>query len=632
MAGLLLLALVALAQDAPGASPPAGAPARLVPLLEAPFHSTEGWVEERGTSSFQSRLVSMSRAADGGAWLLLLEDGTLLRSLDGARSWSRVLRGVEAPDLDEEHLLLEGESYAGEAADEAAETSTEGFDDSSDSEDYSDDSQSSEGEAAPAEAPSEASTGGEAAIDAQDIDALVDRDAALDSMGLAVWFHPDDPSIALAGRGDGLWRSVDGGVRWALVDADASATCFLAMPGGVILAGTARGLRTSPDNGGRWIDAVDATDGARVYALDSRWGRVFAASDKGLFTSEDALRWRRLGAADPAYAVLSDPGWEGGFWVTTGAGLLRSDDMGQSFLRMGRQSMLALRGLSALSGQGRVLAWGDDGVWESIDGGVTWHALAYGLRDPHVRAVVVVDGRPVVATSTGVWRLQPVRLGARITPEPVAPAVEASAEDQLATLVRVATTRRGLDLETLHGLRWRPFLPTVQLAAGAWQGLSRDSAYLTGQTDQDEQLGWSFTAKLCFGGCVSLLGSVAEVEDDYSDYAEAAAYDGEESAEAREDATGEAADDLYVIGDEVYGENAEPLAAANVAQKVRNYRFSVADQVVSAWTAIRRLTDAGPPGSLGGSVDHMLQLAELSARLDLYTDGAYSRATIPESP
>ncbi len=632
MPGLLLLALVALAQDAPGGTPAPAGPPPLVPLIEAPFHSTEGWVEERGTSSFQSRIVSMSRSADGGAWLLLLEDGTLLRSIDGARTWSRVLRGIEVADLDEEHLLLEGERYAGEAADEAAETSTEGLDDSSDSEDYSEGGQANEGEATPAEAPSEASTGVDAAVDTQDIDALVDRDAELDGMGLVAWFHPSDPTIALAGRGDGLWRSTDGGVHWVLVDADASATCFLALPGGVILAGTARGLRTSPDNGERWIDAVDATDGARVYALDGRWGRVFAASDKGLFASDDTLRWKRLGAAEPTYAVLSDPGWEGGLWVATAAGVVRTDDMGQSFLPMGRQSMPQLRGLSALSGQGHVLAWGDDGAWESTDGGVTWHSLSYGLRDPHLRAVVVVDGRPVAATATGVWRLQPVRLGTRIAPGPVSPALEASAQDQLATLVRVATTRSGLDLDTLHGLRWRPFLPTVQLAAGAWQGLSRDSAYLTGQTDQDEQLGWSVTAKLCFGGCVSLLSSVAEFEDDYSDYADAAAADSDESAEAYEDATGETADDLYVIGSEVYGENAEPLAAANVAQKVRNYRISVADQVVSAWTAIRRLEESGPPESLSGSVDHLLQVAELSARLDLYTDGAYSRARIPESP
>ncbi len=626
MPGLLLLALVAFAQDLPSAGPPP-----LVPLLDAPFHSTEGWVEERGTSGFESRIVSMSRSADGGAWLLVLDDGTILRSVDGARTWSRVLRGVEVADLDEEALLLQGEAYAGESADAAAETSTEGLDESSDAEDYNEGG-ASEGEAGATDAPSEATTGGDAVVDTEDVDALVDRDGELDGKGLVAWFHPTDPDIALAGRGDGLWRSHDGGIHWTLVDADSSATCFLALPGGVILAGTAHGLRTSPDEGQRWIDAVDATDGARVYALDARWGRVFAASDKGLFTSADALRWQRLGGAEPAFAVLSDPGWEGGLWVAKASGVQRTDDLGQAFLPMGRQSMPTLRGLSSLSGQGHVLAWGDDGAWESTDGGVTWHSLSYGLRDPHLRAIVVVDGRPVAATATGVWRLQPVRLGAKLAPGPLSPAVEATAQDKLAALVRVATTRSGLDLDTLHGLSWRPFLPTVQLAAGAWQGLSRDSAYLTGQTDEDEQVVWAVTAKLCFGGCVSLLSSVSEFEDDYSDYADAAAYEGEESAEAYEEATGESADDLYVIGGEVYGESAEPLAAANVAQKVRNYRISVADQVVSAWTAIRRLDETGPPESLRGSVDHLLQVAELKARLDLYTDGAYSRAGIPESP
>jgi hypothetical protein len=91
-----------------------------------------------------------------------------------------------------------------------------------------------------------------------------------------------------------------------------------------------------------------------------------------------------------------------------------------------------------------------------------------------------------------------------------------------------------------------------------------------------------------------------------------------------------ASESQYVIDGEIVGEDSEALAATNVAQKIRKYRLDVGDQVAGAWSALIRLRTTAPPDSLPGSVAQVLQVQELEARLDLYTDGAYTRAKLME--
>lgn len=637
MLGALLLAVTALAVDpapptAPGApglpTAPSELPPALVPLRPAPLHDTEGWVEERGTTRFAGQLVSLARAADGSAWLLVLDDGTILRSIDGARTWSRVLRGTSADEaLDDEALLLEGERLAAESVEVESAGAAESLDESTND--------------APIESSTadEAPTGDEAAsapppvddasvAELSDVDALAELQQVDAPRGNVAWFHPTDPTLALVGRDDGLWRSTDAGIHFERVDAEADATCFLAVPGGILLAGTGSGLRVSPDGGERWIDAVDATDGRRVHGLAEAGGTVYAASAGGLYASTDTLRWRRLGELGATAAVLPDPGWAGGLWVATERGVYRSDDGGLSFAAMGRPALRGVRGLAGLGLQGHVLAWGIDGAWESTDGGVTWHALSYGLRDPEVRALVVVDDRPIAVTARAVWRLRPTRLGGPRVGPGADRLVSARRQVELGELVRAGTQRAGLRIDVVDSMQWRPLIPTLTVSAGAWNGYGRKAAFLTGQNEEDNTWVWAATVKLCFGGCVSLLDSV-EYEVASSD---GSSYDSDEVEAAYEDDADAVVDSLYVVGGEVLSDGSEPIAAVNVSQRIRNYRFSVADQIVSAWTALQRLEASGAPESLAGAVDYMLQLEELRARLDLYTDGAYSRAQLAESP
>lgn len=595
------------------------------PALVEPLWQGEAWREERAVARYEAKVVSLARSPDGSAWLAGLSDGTLLRSMDGARTWSRVLRAAgEFETIDDEELLLDAESVAEESAAEQAEA----FDDAI-----------AENTAEPANADAEA----QPERPNEQVEAAGTDDLAADTRlaivetvgpGASVWFSSTQLGLALAGRGDGLWRSIDGGVQWARVDNAADARCFLELSeSGTILAGTGTGLRISPSEGEGWIDVDDATDGAAVVSLARVGGKVFAATSIGLYASADTLRWNPTGLLDPTTAILGDPGWEGGMWVATSRGVLRSDDGGLTFSSFSRQSLRGTTGLAPLLGPAHLVAWGSDGVWETTDGAVTWHPVSMGLRDPHVLAAVVVDGRPIIATSRALWRLVPSRLfgsgglGVRLKPT-----ITESDRRMLGLLMDVATSREGLDLDRMQSRRLaaKAYLPRLTLdARGVWQS-GRTSQFVSSNTSEYGDFAWVVTARACFGGCASgAISDLIDVADEYgvAGLIDASEFDVIDPLSVINDLASES---QYVIDGEIVGEDSEALAATNVAQKIRKYRLDVGDQVAGAWSALIRLRTTAPPDSLPGSVAQVLQVQELEARLDLYTDGAYTRAKLME--
>lgn len=622
---LTLMVVPAYAQGgtAPATPAPAETPTVGVQIVE-PLHKGEVWFEERGVSRYESRVVSLARAMDGGAWLAGLEDGTLIRSVDGARSWSRVLRPVgEVVELDAEEILLNAEAITTESAAEQASS----FDEVEDSTDY-DESDVSTDQSGEPEPPPEAATDLPDATETEDIsgDTLL-RHGESTSIGATVWFSGQEPGLALAGRPDGLWRSLDAGLSWTRVDGEADARSFLALPeSGTILAGTGSGLRISPDAGERWLDVEDITDNAEIAGLSLVGRTVVAATSRGLFASEDALRWRGLGWTEPATSVLGDPTWEGGMWVATERGVLRSDNGGATFSSLSRQSLRGVTTLSALKGPAHVMAYGSDGVWETTDGAVTWHPISSGLRDPDVRAAVVVDGRPIIATSRAMWRLRPTNFGVGgLSSRPKA-IITDSDQRMLGMLVITATEREGLDLERVQArkLAAKGFFPTLTLQAKLGLHDNRSSQFVSGDTTQGGKLAYALEAKACFGGCLKTRDVSGEV--DTGDYDGLGSTDFDAESAITETMLGS----QYVLGGEVMGEESDALAAANVSQKIRKYRVDIADQVVGAWSALVRIRALPAPDSLTASVDQVLQVQELEARLDLYTDGAYTRAKFME--
>jgi photosystem II stability/assembly factor-like uncharacterized protein len=624
----LLLAAPVRADDLPAPAPP---------VAPIPIAVGAIWKEERGTHAMTAGLWSLTRAADGTTWLLGLEDGAVYRSMDGARTWSRVLRPPDSDDAgaDDESALLAGESVVEEEEEEARKLSSAEDDAASEeatSESVVDDP---EAEASASDGSSASAATESADVAGADLDRVQSEVAA--SLGASgprrpavVWFSPDDSDLALVGRADGIWRSTDGGRSWSRRDGADHALRFLGVPAmGLVVAGTTSGVRVSPDGGQRWFDTVDVTDGRAVDALVVLGDQVLAGTGSGLFASADGLRWKRLPLTGAVTGLLPDPGWPGGLWVTTPSGLLRSDDGGATFYTAGRQVLSGLRGLTALSGTGHVAAWGYDGVWESTDGGVTWRPVFKGLRDPDVRDLVVVGDQPLIAASRSIWRLT-VGVPAdeeAITAGRLTASIPLDEQRLLGTLVDVATRRPGLDLRVLapEALAAKRWLPTVVVDGRYGTHDARDAEFLQGQTDEGRDGEWYVGARVCFGRCAaSGLYDIADPGDTYASV---------DSAELATMAADQVADDVngfYALGGQVVGEGSEAFAATNTGQRMRKYRGQVADQVVGAWATLQRLDRDPAPSSLAGHVARLLDIQEAEARLDLYTDGAYSRARLTE--
>lgn len=558
----------------------------------------------------EERLFRLARAPDGGAWLLGLEDGSLWRSLDGARTWSRVLRAPsERVGVDDEQVLLDGEVALEEELERTREDTT------AEEQQRVELEAEATGEDVGASDP-DGAIPEEAAQRSADIDRAV-MDPVLDAddedRPAVVWFDPADGQVALAGRGDGIWRSVDGGVHWRRTDRAADAWRFLSVPSlDIVMAGTTTGVRVSPDGGERWFDTVDVTDGLQVDALVEFQGQVLAGTRAGLFSSRDGLRWARLPLSGVVTALLPDPGWVGGLWVGTPSGLLRSDDAGKSFYRAGRQVLAGLRGLAQLEGQGHIAAWGHDGVWESMDGGVTWHPVFAGLQDPDIRDLVVVGNQAVAAGSGSIWRLGAERDAAAYARTGVV-----TVEDQalLGFLVDVSTRRQGLDLAVLQvgAIAERALLPTLTVDVQIDSDRGRSSAPLSAQTVENGDGAVYFGTSACFGACAALTAGTANFDDAYA---------------VQDGAT---LDELYTVDGRLVGGGSEAFVATAAAQGMRKYRQLVADQVAGAWSTIQRLDAGETPPSLAGQVTRALDLQEAAARLDLYTDGAYARSRNSES-
>ena len=627
-----LLCLVSLvrAQDLAPAAPA---------VLPTPIGEDAAWHEERGTAMFEVGLYSLSRSADGGSWLLGLNDGALYRSIDGARTWSRVLRPPGTrEEVDDETALLEGESLVAEdegrsesSLDSPEDAESAGESDEGTTEDAEGDSDTIDRSAAPSDAPERVQVD----VDRATADTLL-QPATEERFGATVWHHPNDPEVALAGRSDGIWRSVDGGLHWTRTDGAADALRFLAVPSlGIVLAGTSTGVRVSPDGGERWFDTVDITDGAAVEALAIVGPRILAGTSRGLFASLDGLRWQRLDLDAPVTAILADPGWVGGVWVATPGGLRRSDDAGATFYRSGRQIMPGLRGMAQLEGSGHVLIWGSDGVWESMDGGVTWRPIYQGLRDPDIRDVVVAGAQPVAAGSRTLWRLglggvtESADSGSSVSGRRSRSPLASSEIQLLGFLVDTATRRQGLDISTLNpaALSAKAFLPMVMLTGGYGVRRARSSALLTSQTTEGDNGDWTFGAVLCFGGCSS--SAIYDISDAVD--ASVGVVDTQGLETMGFDEMPRQLDDLYAIGDELVGEGSEALAATNTAQTMRKYRQQVSEQVAGAWSTVQRLDHTPVPPSLHSGVARILDIEEAEARLDLYTDGAYTRARTSEN-
>lgn len=599
LCGLLLLAVTApaLAQDAPRA--PEVAP-EAPDVRPAPYGERFVW-EERGGLGRRVAGVAV-QPIPAGAWVAVDERGGVWLSEDEGGRWDNVIRPfgeLEDEELpDDEAALLEAETRREEALDGAEPTE--------DVPDRIDPAALEEGVELP-EPEQDDDALEEASVLAVDLaNERADRSATLP----VVWVDPRDPERVYVARSDGLWLSRSSGRTWdhvyAALPDDPAVTTFTYAPDGALVLGTTDGVRYTTDEGSTWIDFEDGTDGSLVAQVVAESGVLWAATDRGLFRSANGLVWDRvvLPGSEPVRAIVPDPAWDDGFWVASSAALYRTDDGGATFYVSGRQPLRGLRTLLHLDEPGHLLATSDDGVWESVDGGVAWTTADRRLGEPDVRTLVLGEGGPVAATPNGIWRMVPPREISRPTHRvEVLPLEDA---------IGVATHRDGMDVDLLSlariGLAAR-FVPTLEVRFDWGTGARRLVDYVDADTADAFDDDWSASARLCWGNCSTTTVYVSQ--------AGSTDYDPGETG-------------LIVLDGAVYDEGDPVAAAANVAQSIRSYRRYLADHVADAWLARNRLVaEAGATKTLPlrDQVLHALQIEELDARLDALTNGAFSRST-----
>lgn len=197
---------------------------------------------------------------------------------------------------------------------------------------------------------------------------------------------PRHPGVLLAGTEDGVWRSGDGGLRWAR-------------------AGS--GLR------GRAIDALAAS------AVDDT---VFAGTADGAVYAHDARPdgpWRRITpprgvGANPIFGLAVSMGRRGTVLAGTIGALYRgvTDGRAWTWRRVARTGDAAVSSIAWSPSDARSALIGVFGVWPPVlatrDGGRTWRAAATGLPGalPTQALLALPAPRPRVILTTmggGVW-------------------------------------------------------------------------------------------------------------------------------------------------------------------------------------------------------------------------------------
>jgi photosystem II stability/assembly factor-like uncharacterized protein len=118
----------------------------------------------------------------------------------------------------------------------------------------------------------------------------------------ALAVDPINNQLLIAGNSQGsLLRSVDAGSTWASVHSGTSVPITIAFSPfkpGLILSGTrGGGALLSSDDGATW-SAPAGLDGRDVRAFGFSLTTIAAATDKGVFTTEDGTSWSQSGLTD----------------------------------------------------------------------------------------------------------------------------------------------------------------------------------------------------------------------------------------------------------------------------------------------------------------------------------------------
>lgn len=224
------------------------------------------------------------------------------------------------------------------------------------------------------------------------------------SRGVA--FDPSNPKRIYAGGtvGDGVFKSEDGGLTWVRHRFGSTAVNVITVAvdssiPSIVYAGTQNeGLFKSTDYGVTWKAVGTGLSGAitKVTPDPAKSGRLFAATATAFFLSEDnAETWTNV-LNRPAWAVTVDGTAPTTVYATTRTqGVFRSVDGGLTWqdinngltsLTMGRNAPVTI---NQTNPQTLYLGSEGGGVFKSLDGGDHWFTVNSGLGDLSVWGLVM---------------------------------------------------------------------------------------------------------------------------------------------------------------------------------------------------------------------------------------------------
>lgn len=198
----------------------------------------------------------------------------------------------------------------------------------------------------------------------------------------ALAVDPINNQVLIAGNSQGsLLRSTDGGLTWAAVHSGTSAPTtitFSPFKPGLVLAGTrGGGALLSGDDGATWSVPVGLA-GRAVRAFGFSLTTIAAATDQGVFVSDDASSWSLSGLADRSIDSISIAAVH-----------------------------VPIRMFAASDGP---LSAGNLPMFQSVDGGASWSPSSPAISGTYIVKVAagplppVGDTRPlVVGTNAGLF-------------------------------------------------------------------------------------------------------------------------------------------------------------------------------------------------------------------------------------
>ena len=440
----------------------------------------------------------------------------------------------------------------------------------------------------------------------------------------AVAFDPNHPAWVYAASSLGLYRSQDHGRSWTRVWAGYNVSSIVVNEHGVVL-GSADGLLRSRDGGETWggVHTRGFSAVAWVTAAPGSGSTMYLSAEGRIYSSDDAgASWVARGVPAGITTInhiAVDRLQPETLYLATSDGVLVSQNGGTSFTALSR---IGLRDQDILwvDASGLDLLLGTrNGFHASSDGGSSWQSLTEGMPATVVRQVVRdTHGRVWAAADGGIFQLlrradltldaaqvRQIREGWDQQPS-LAQTIEATLEHYgLADLAPQSWARR---------IWWSRFAPVLTLRYQAKWRRNEEETFVPGvggvpratefNVDRDE--GDEFRVLLTW---------------DLLDLVETGRLS--EARVASERLPGGITVEVY---------SADPRdSASGIIQSLVETRTELMERVISVYYRHREVTirmSEGGATTLARRINDIIELEELTARLDLMTGGffsAYSR-------